>query len=44
MTVDFRGLPPLIQVFDMPTSLRFYCDVLGFTVVSASGERPFSSW
>ena len=24
---------PLLQVFDMPTSLRFYCDVLGFEVV-----------
>jgi glyoxylase I family protein len=24
---------PLLQVFDMQTSLKFYCDVLGFEVV-----------
>jgi glyoxylase I family protein len=32
MPIDMRGLCPLIQVFDMPTSLRFYRDVLGFEV------------
>lgn len=26
------GLTPLLQVFDMPTSVRFYRDVLGFTI------------
>ena len=30
---------PLIQVFDMPTSVAFYRDVLGFTVVETSPER-----
>jgi hypothetical protein len=30
------GLTPLVQVFDMPTSVRFYRDVLGFEVVSTS--------
>jgi uncharacterized glyoxalase superfamily protein PhnB len=24
---------PLLQVFDMQTSLKFYCDVLGFAIV-----------
>ena len=43
------GLTPLIGVFDMPTSLSFYRDVLGFTVVSASpevetAEGRFSHW
>jgi glyoxylase I family protein len=28
-----RGLCPLIQVFDIPTSLRFYRDILGFEEV-----------
>jgi glyoxylase I family protein len=32
------GLTPLIGVFDMPTSLAFYRDLLGFTVVFASPE------
>ena len=31
MPMDFRSLTPLIQVFDMPASIRFYRDVLGFT-------------
>jgi glyoxylase I family protein len=44
MMSDFRGLTPLIQVFDMPASLRFYCDVLGFAVVSASGPLPDCGW
>ena len=43
------GLTPLIGVFDMPTALAFYRDVLGFTVVSASpevdtAEGRFSHW
>ena len=38
MTLDVRGMTPLIQVFDMPTSIRFYRDLLGFTVVES--DRP----
>ena len=34
-----EGLSPLIQVFDMPASVRFYRDVLGFSVVNHSPER-----
>jgi len=34
-----HGLCPLIQVFDMPTSLRFYRDLLGFDVFSSSPPR-----
>jgi glyoxylase I family protein len=36
MALDLRGLTPLLQVYDMPTSVRFYRDVLGFEVVSTS--------
>ena len=36
MALDVRGLTPLLQVYDMPTSIRFYRDVLGFEVVSTS--------
>ena len=32
MAIEIQGLAPLLQVFDMPTSIRFYRDVLGFTV------------
>ena len=44
MAVDFQGLTPLIQVFDMPASIRFYRDVLGFVVVAASGQVPDCGW
>ena len=33
MAIDMRGLCPLIQVFDIDASLRFYCGILGFEVV-----------
>lgn len=36
MALDVRGLAPLLQVYDMPASVRFYRDVLGFEVVSTS--------
>jgi len=32
MTIDMRGACPYFEVFDMPTSVRFYRDILGFTV------------
>ncbi len=36
MALDVRGLAPLLQVYDMPTSIRFYRDALGFEVVGTS--------
>ena len=36
MALDLRGLTPLLQVYDMPTSIRFYRDKLGFEVVNTS--------
>ena len=49
MSIELVGLTPLIQVFDMPASLAFYRDKLGFEVVSASPvvetpEGRFSHW
>jgi glyoxylase I family protein len=38
MALDLRGLTPLLQVYDMPTSVRFYRDVLGFEVVTTSPQ------
>lgn len=39
MPIDMHGLCPLLQVFDMPTSVRFYRDLLGFEVFSTSPPR-----
>lgn len=36
MSIDVRGVCALLQVFDMPTSVRFYRDVLGFEIVETS--------
>lgn len=36
MAIQVRGLAPLLQVFDMPTSIKFYRDVLGFEIISTS--------
>ena len=36
MAIEIKGLAPLIQVFDMPTSIRFYRDVLGFKLIGQS--------
>ena len=44
MAIDFRGLAPLLQVFDMPASIRFYRDVLDFEIVSTSSEGPVFGW
>ena len=49
MPIKIEGLAPLIQVFDMPTSVRFYCDVLGFELVGNSpmvkeAEREYFHW
>ncbi len=36
MAIDVRGVCPLLGVYDMPTSVRFYRDKLGFEVVTTS--------
>ena len=36
MPLDVRGVCPLLGVYDMPTSVRFYRDMLGFEIVSHS--------
>ena len=39
MGIKVDGVAPLIQVFDMPRSVAFYRDVLGFEVVATSPPR-----
>jgi len=36
MSLEIRGSAPLFEVYDMPASIAFYCDVLGFEVVSTN--------
>jgi len=45
MAIEVRGMAPLVQVFDMPTSIGFYRDVLGFKVASTDGKPvPHNDW
>jgi catechol 2,3-dioxygenase-like lactoylglutathione lyase family enzyme len=44
MAIDIRGLAPLPEVFDMPARIHFYCDVLGFDLVSTSGPGDHFGW
>ncbi len=36
MAIEVHGVCPYFEVYDMPTSIRFYRDQLGFEVVSTS--------
>lgn len=36
MAIEVHGVAPLLQVYDMPRSVQFYRDVLGFEVVATS--------
>ena len=40
MTIAIGGMAPLLQVYDMPTAVRFYRDVFGFELVTSS--KPLS--
>lgn len=40
MAVAIEGATPLLMVFDVPASISFYRDVLGFEVVNTS--KPFT--
>src|SRR5258706_10507820 len=46
ITMDIRGMTPLLQVFDMARSLKFYCDVLGFEIVQTDTNTtaPNHNW
>ena len=44
MPVDIKGMAPLMFVFDMPASVHFYRDLLGFELVATSGPSPRFGW
>ena len=39
MSIEVGGVLTLIQVFDMPTPVRFYRDVLGFEIIQTTTPR-----
>jgi len=38
MAIEIRGLAPYLEVFDMPTSLQFYRDKLGFELAGSDND------
>jgi glyoxylase I family protein len=44
LPIEIRGLAPLLGVFDMKASVRFYRDVLGFEFVSTSAPGDDFGW
>lgn len=42
--IQIRGMAPLLQVFDMPASIAFYREGLGFELVGSAGEAPDFGW
>lgn len=44
MGYRLEGVTALLEVFDMPSSIRFYRDVLGFEVAMSSGEGDDVGW
>ena len=36
MAIETRGFAPLLSVYDMPTAVHFYRDILGFATVNHS--------
>jgi glyoxylase I family protein len=39
MAIEVQGVCPYFEVYDMPASIRFYRDLLGFELVSTSPHR-----
>lgn len=44
MAIDVRGFAPLLLVFDLPRSVAFYRDVLGFEIVQTSVPDHRDGW
>src|SRR5215510_3649819 len=44
MPIQVQNLTTLIEVFDMPTSIAFYRDVIGFEVVMKSNPGNHFDW
>lgn len=42
--MEIQYLCPLIQVFDMNISLKFYCEVLGFNIHESAGQKDNLNW
>jgi catechol 2,3-dioxygenase-like lactoylglutathione lyase family enzyme len=44
MSIDLKGMTPLLQVFDMNNSLSFYRDKIGFQIIQSAGNGNNLDW
>jgi catechol 2,3-dioxygenase-like lactoylglutathione lyase family enzyme len=44
MALKIEGICPLLEVFDMPKAIAFYCNLLGFEVVATSRPGNDFDW
>lgn len=44
MAIQIKGLAPLLQIFDMPTSIHFYRDILGFEMIESDKPGDDCDW
>jgi catechol 2,3-dioxygenase-like lactoylglutathione lyase family enzyme len=44
MSIKVEGAVTLLEVYDMPTSVAFYCNSLGFEIVGSAGPEPNFGW
>lgn len=46
MALNLKSMCPLIQVYDMPTSMKFYIEMLGFEIVTVDNKAkaPNHDW
>lgn len=45
MAIEVCSIVPLLQVFDMPSSVKFYCEILGFEILRTDGKSaPDFDW
>jgi hypothetical protein len=42
--MQVQGMCPLLMVFDMNASLKFYCEILGFEIHQHSGQKDDIGW
>lgn len=42
--IRIEGIAPMLSVFDMPGSLKFYRDILGFKVIMSSEDGDDADW
>ena len=42
--MNIQYLCPLLQVFDMNTSLKFYCETLSFIIHESAGKQGHLDW